>query len=331
MRVLFLNHPEADYGEYFLYNGLCEVLGAENVWDVPYKRSYHGEVHHYAGYQSHDESAPVAALSGRGPAGVTAPFEFAKTRPGVERSGGEVLDACRTNAFDLVVVGSPRVEAVRQLKRLRPELHTDRIVMHDGEDYPDVWGQYAHMGVRLYLKRELLPGHGQLTAMRVKPFPFSCPIEGLSCDKTLDVLCAVGDSNPVRAAAKATVQAVAGANVLCGHWGWSRYIELIALSKIAVAPRGFGQDTVRRWEIPAFDTLLMCERLDLVEDRPLRDGEHCVYYSGMDDLRDKLIGWLARDEDRQRVAAAGRAFVTEHHTNRARAQRMLDWIREVYG
>lgn len=323
MKVLFLNHPEADYGEYFLYNGLCDILGAENVWDFPYKKSYHGEVHVY--------DRPWAG----GASGCTAPFEFANARQSNVRTEQDVLDALRSDSFDLIVVGSPRYEAARNLRRLHPEMRTPRIVLHDGEDYGDVdyFGLTKECQIRLVLKRELAPGAFGPRGVEVRPFPFSCPIHGDQDQvaKEVDVLCAVGDSNPVRGAAKAVVASLPSSKVLCGHWGWSRYIELIAQSKIAVAPHGHGQDTVRRWEIPAFDTLLVCERLILVEKNPLRDGEHCVYYSGADDLRDKLTWWLQHDAERERIAQAGQAFVHEHHTNAARARQMLEWVREVYG
>lgn len=337
MKVLFLTHPEADFGEYFLWNGLCEVLGDENVVDVPFKRSYHGEVHNYSGYPTGyvlGSNDSTWGLAGNGSRGCTAPFEYARSRPGTEHSREAVLDLLRSNQFDLVVCGSQRYEALRHLEMLRPEMKHDRLVIHDADDFADVdfYGAAKRFGARLYLKRELLNEWASRPwSFALKPFPFSsCATVSTNCDKTLDVLCAVGATNPVRAIAKEIVSSL-NARVEVGYWGWSRYLELIALSKIAVAPRGFGQDTARRWEIPQFDTLLMCEKLDLIEDRPLRHGEHCVYYSGADDLRDKLKHWVINDEERQRVARAGQAFVHENHTNAARARRLLEWVREVYG
>lgn len=320
MKVLFLTHPEADYGEYFLYNGLCEALGVENIIDYPYKRSYHGEVHTYP--------RPWEG----GATGCTAPFEFAKVRATREYSFQEVRDLCRSNTFDFVVVGSPRYGAVQAAKNLKSDFRTKKIVMHDGEDYTDIREDLSRpIGVNLYLKRELLTRTERTkNGARLRPFPFSCPLTvDQNCDKSLDVLCAVGDSHPVRGVAKQVVANLPNLRVLAGHWGWSRYIELIAVSRTAVAPRGHGWDTVRRWEIPAFDTLLLCERLQIVEDNPLHDGEHCVYYSGPDELQKKLLWWLERPDDLRRVALAGQKFVREHHTNVARARRLIEWVKEI--
>lgn len=332
MRVLFLTHPEADYGEYFLYNGLCQLLGPESVWDVPYKKSYHGQVHTYAGYDSADHRSNDWGLCGRGPMGVTAPFEWAVARNVSEHSREEVLDACRSNAFDFVVVGSPRHEPTRFLRLLKPELKTDRIVLHDGEDHSSFATQFVQQhGIRLYLKREWY-GQAAPNGVAVRPMPFSSALHiSDSIDKTVDVLCAVGETNPARGVAKEVVRSLPNANVLCGHWGWTRYIELIYASRMAVAPRGFGQDTVRRWEVPAFDTLLVCQRLDIREENPLEHGKHCAYYSTAEELREQLEFYVRNVEEARKVALAGQDFVRQHHTNAARAGQAIAWAKEVYG
>ena len=319
MTVLFLNHPEADYGEYFLYNGLCELVGAENVWDFPYKKSYHGEFHTYDRPWCSDGK------------GCTAPFEFVVSRDVPERTMKDVIEALASRMISLVVLGSPRPTVRDYLRLLTPAIDVP-IVLHDGEDYEDIdfFKLTAEYQIKLVLKREFVLGKPIPSGVFVRPFPFSCARPQVSADKTVDVLLAVGESHPARAAAREVVERIS-ARVLCGHWGWTRYAELIAQSKIAVAPRGHGHDTVRRWDIPAFNTLLMCERTNLIEDNPLRDGEHCVYYSGPDELRDKLAWWVEHDAERERVARAGQDFVRQHHTNAARARRMLEWAKEVYG
>lgn len=301
---------------------MCDLLGEENVWDFPHKRSYHyNEIHHY--------NRPWVG----GAPGMTAPFEFAKLRTVPEHSEQEILDTLRSDGFDFVIVGSSRWEPMKNVRAMRGEIRTPKIVLHDGEDFADIdfYGLARSCNIRLYLKRELLQGCGHPSGFVVKSFPMSCSLMPKKIPKEIDLLCAVGETHASRNAAKDVVATIPETRAIYGYWPWTKYIELTSQSRIAVAPRGHGQDTLRRWEIPAFDTLLFCERLNLHEENPLRDGEHCVYYDNSADLKNKLVHWLSHEEDRQRVAEAGQAFVQQHHTTRARAQRVVDWIREVYG
>jgi hypothetical protein len=170
----------------------------------------------------------------------------------------------------------------------------------------------------------------------VKPFPFSTPLFGSLdrplCPKEIDVLCAVRGTHPVREAVHRAVAPMGGsARVDFEVRPWGEYVDAIRRSRIAIAPRGHGLDTIRRWEIPTFDTLLLAERVPLVEEEPLLDGVHCAYYRDADELPGLLRWWLDHEEERARVAAAGMRFVRERHTNVARARRALEWVEEVYG
>jgi spore maturation protein CgeB len=67
----------------------------------------------------------------------------------------------------------------------------------------------------------------------------------------------------------------------------------------------------------------------IVDDRPgihewFREDEHLVIYRSMDDLREKVRYYLAHPEARQRIAAAARQHVLEHHTYEQRLDRLED-------
>lgn len=55
-------------------------------------------------------------------------------------------------------------------------------------------------------------------------------------------------------------------------------------------------------------------------------GEHLVIYTDPDDLREKVAHYLAHDDARARIAAAGRAHALAHHTYRQRMARLLELI-----
>lgn len=56
-----------------------------------------------------------------------------------------------------------------------------------------------------------------------------------------------------------------------------------------------------------------------------KDGEHLIYWSGLDDLEAKLAYWLdpARDDQRRMIAMQGQAFTLKHHSFEARVQELF--------
>ena len=43
MRILFYTYSRVDYGADLLYDGLCRILGSENVVEQPIKPTLHGQ------------------------------------------------------------------------------------------------------------------------------------------------------------------------------------------------------------------------------------------------------------------------------------------------
>lgn len=57
-----------------------------------------------------------------------------------------------------------------------------------------------------------------------------------------------------------------------------------------------------------------------------RHGEHLAWYRDEDDALDQIEYWLARDDERARVAAGGHAEVMEHHRYFHRVARIVHWL-----
>lgn len=58
-------------------------------------------------------------------------------------------------------------------------------------------------------------------------------------------------------------------------------------------------------------------------DRMLHDGEHCAWYTDLDDCLAKIRDYLARPADRDRIRRQGEAFVRQNHTYDQRIQNLL--------
>lgn len=72
----------------------------------------------------------------------------------------------------------------------------------------------------------------------------------------------------------------------------------------------------------------------VVDDRPgirdwFTDGEHLVIYRDLDHLRELVAYYLAHDDERARIAAAGRAHVHAHHTYDHRMARLVMLVEEL--
>lgn len=351
MKILFLNHPEADYGGAFLYTGLCEIAGAENVYDYPTKYSYHGVAHRY--------STPSIEN------GFTTPFPWMKAYPFAwsadeQADATKQVDAVRrmlaAKEFDLIIVESCRVIAMSSFMRFENEIRLSGapVVLHDGEDGQHLCGsQIKQVRPALHLKRELSASNpASMHGFAIKPFPFSFPVT----DKTLgmmpqclpelaqtewDVAFMCGSTFEIRERITRLLleeDVRRDLNVLLGSdnpskFGdarvenlapWDQYMIKLTHSRSGISARGYGYDTCRMWEV-AISTLLITERLDLQIPDPYVNDVHCLIFSSMDELR-KHLSDLAdpeQDERFERLRMACLDHTMNHHTSTHRAASVL--------
>lgn len=329
MKVLYLDHPEADFLAATLYLGLCQELGSENVVDHPIKKSYHGECHSYPSCYDRDFTSPFGSSSGG--VGCTGPFDWFPAQPGREYTHAEVCDGIST--FDLVVLASPRRNNAAALDDIIATVGRESLpplVLVDGEDYSDIRVDLIErFQPKIYFKRELLWPIPTQQICRFVPFPFASPIGPQSPkEKEIDVLFVGGGTWPGRAEACAALQAALGSRFVGGtdvRYDHERYVDAISRSKIAVSVRGHGYDTLRFWEIPSCaDTLLVADRTPQAKLYPFADGEHALYFSSPQELVTVVQQALSDDQLRTRIARAGNEHLRSHHTARARAQQLLE-------
>lgn len=349
LRILYLSHPESDYGGAFLYNGLCEVVGAHNVIDFPEKKSYHGIVHRYA--------LPDI------PNGMTGPLAwFPDGTPSVwpgdsthEDHKAEVLRALRNDEYAFVVIESPRWVALKTYNELIgecPKMGQLPTVLHDGEDFYNMGKAVRDIKPDIYLKREVHKDRNPIERVlmdsllqTVMAFPFSCP--SAAVDRALseattqessydyDVALLFGATSPIRHTLFYEFRKVQDMHVYSALSGdnsiesmtlrsWADYIRLMSRSRVAVSAMGYGIDTCRYWEVAAV-TALLCDDVDLCIPHPFSHNETCLMYRSSSDAVN-VARHAVKDGTYQAIAERGRRHLRTYHTNRARAEYLLDYM-----
>lgn len=319
MKTLWLCHPEQDYGEFFLWDGISRIIGEENVITYPWKKSYFGLV---------DDQY----ILDDGKIGKTGPCPYMKKRY-VEPWSEDKIQAS-INEFSLWVLASPRTYAVNGLRKFLPLKKPEiPLVFCEHEDSLHIRHDIINEFKPNYVfKRELMENLD-----RIYPLPFSSVCWDFQDDikeKTVDVFCAFGLTHRIRKNIRDLLQTderlkkynvVARCND-CGDamFGYKNYLETMASAKINIVARGHGVDTVRRWEAPTFSGLVLADKLSLIVPNDYEENKSIVYYKNdLSDLIDKIIYYLEHDEERKKIGEEGRRHTFEYHTSIRRAEYFL--------
>jgi len=332
MKILCLVDNQADFGAYFLLNGLCELLGEENVVIYPPKLSYLGLTDKY--YTLDD-----------GKRGNTVPGEYIKSRNLPIITAEEICDDI--NSFDIVILSSPRTYAVRALKFFKKYVGFNpktKLVFTDHEDSLSVRDDVIEMfKPDIIFKRELTR-----RVEGIYPLPFSSCVPYLGRDfndqdKKLNIFGSFGYTSGLR---RDVVQFLSSEYGQEGNYialdcpkdnesglypskiPYFHYLENIAQSKIALSIRGHGIDTVRFWEVPSFETLMIADNTPLVIPNNFEDEKHCIYFDDLKDLKEKIDYYLEHDDERIEIAKAGKRHLENFHNNKKRAEYFIDIVKK---
>ena len=338
MKILYLDHVEADYLSAIVYMGLCQELSTDNVVDWPWKATFHG--------QNYEGPIPYDPPNNHG---VTAPFPWMEPQAGRSWSDDEVC--ARIHEFDLVVLASPRAYNVAALARLidrvgRAALRN--LVLVDGEDYTTVrWDLVDQFRPSVVFKLSTVAEpyevyHEQKARLspttKVVAFPLASPFVGIQpVEKTLDVAF-LGGSNwrtvrqegvPASPVAKAALESRLArefSSFIGGTLPHAEYMATLNRAKVAICVGGSGIEPMRTYEILACPgTLLVRERISVLSPFPFIDGLNHAAFDGAshDDVVRVVRSYLEREPARARLAAAGNDFLRAHFTPRARARQLL--------
>ena len=321
MKILYLEHYEQDFLSYFIFDGLCKILGDENVVVYPFKKSFFGQV---------DNDYILDHSGGKG---LTGPGAYMIARESNSWSLQNILD--RWSEFFLVVLASPRTYAIKALREIKSKLGSNfkkALALNDGEDSivlrKDLIEEFKPDFV---FKREL-----NENIIGINPLPFASVALDFVKDqdeKPLDVFCSFGNTWPIRKRIRDLLHAderLAKYNTIirCDSddnlIGYEQYLKFMAISKINIVARGHGMITVRQFESSSYSGLVLSDKIPVVIPNNWIDKEEIVYYKDdLSDLVEKIIYFLNHDDERRTMGRKGAEKTKRFHTARARASYFL--------
>lgn len=308
-RVLVLLSPSYDPAMDVLFEGLCGVLGPENVVEYPWKPLLHGE---------------------RAAEADNYPTTF--RQPGSPRDLDWVCTRLAEGFFDLVLYGDMLKSIPREaMARIVAAAGDTPLFIVDGwDDASDNQRMMlehlgiAHERIGAYFKREMIAGVDY--GPKAIPLPLSYPLcrvpDPVPARRTQALFWAGNRFYGLRRLYLEHLEAMTGL-AFDTKYTQEDYARALDTSLIGISLRGFGFDTVRYWEVPAHGGALLAERTPLVIPHDFVDGETALFFDDLPGFTDRLAWCLDHLEAVARIAAAGHRHFLRYHTGEARARQLL--------
>ncbi len=110
--------------------------------------------------------------------------------------------------------------------------------------------------------------------------------------------------------------------------GRDAYLKVLQSSKAGLSTRGIGYDTYRYWEIPCYGTALLSQRTPQVIPNNFVDGDSAMYFSGKEELNQKVKRYIAKSDEWREIARNGQRQFFRYHTPEKRAEYILKLVKE---
>ena len=305
--ISFVNYP--NYGLDIIYDGLCQLLGHENIFDYPYKSTLHG------GDSNRCGNYPCF-------------FNYSKTTT-IDKD--KCLSLISKQYFDFVVYCYHPENMQNDIFDKCLQTNTPIIAL-DQEDVYDIDFKFIEKyNVKLYFKREML--NTIQYPDNIKPLTFSYPMNLFPedtikyGDREIDNFWA-GKLYYTRTIILKELEKRKLITICKNNLDKDTYSKHLQNSKMGINLFGWGFDTVRYYEIPANGCLMFSERhpLDIRNDYT---DDMVVYFSSIPELLDK-IQMLKKDESKcANMAKLANEHCKKYHNNVARTKQMLHEINKV--
>lgn len=310
-RILMVIHPASDFGTDTLYDGLCDLLGDENVVEYPWKPTLHGKcVEKTMGYPCFFE------------------------RGGEDIGIDAVTHQLREGQFDAVLfsdtLGSLPADTVAQLAHAGRSTPWYLLDMWDqpGNYREDIAARLPGIPFQAYFKREKITGCDYGPNAHALPFAYAQRYAATPSWENRTGLFWAG--KPACGARRLMLEHLSRHFQLNlgASYSQDEYRRRLQTSLIGLCLFGNGFDTVRYWELPAHGVMLLAERPPIEIPHNFTDGQTAVFFNDLADLHQKLTHFLDHPHEALAIAQAGHAHYLNHHTATARAQYLLNHLKK---
>ena len=316
MKILLCTGKLVDYGLDALYDGLCRVLGSENVLEYPHKPSLHGEKDVYFRW-------------------YPALFDYPITKTDEEK-----VEMLKNNEFDAILVGCISSGDFRRQQKasykpnpllndffelIREKSKTIPTYIVDTDDLSDINETLMkQLNYKLYFKREYSKNKTYPSSVVPLSFAYSEKYipKNINNVRRNNVLW-LGKSIESREKYLDFYSKLKDVKIN-NYFRQDDYRKHLLWYTIGLSLRGRGDDTVRYYEVSAHGMLLLSEKINIVIENDFKDGETAVFFDSVEELKEKLDYCLANPEYANKIAKAGREWLLKYHTTTARAQEMLE-------
>jgi len=312
MKILLCTHFNIDYGLDTLYDGLCRVLGHENIFEYLTKSTLHGSV------EKKYEHFPMY-------------FDYP-----INTTDDKKFAMLKNNEFDVILVNSriKRDKFFDIIVEKSKEIPTFIIDMRDFNDIKT--DLFKELNAKLYFKREYYKD--RIHDSRVVPLSFSYSekyVPAINVDKPNFMFWA-GRGYSKRYRYLDVVEEMVDLPSIIYRtkkrkiiYNQKEYSQKLLSSKVALNFKGYGWDNLRYYEIPAHGTLLFSRVLPLKVENAFTDGYNAVFFHNIEEMKEKLAFLIDNPDYVDKLRIRGYEHFIKYHTTAKRAEQMLDKIRGI--
>ena len=326
-KILYINRPNFDYIQDFIYIGLIEILGKKNVIEYPWNFKYHFNHRPY-------------------------PKNIGLVKGNFLNSYFRKIDF---DDIDAVIVASCHPFNMQKYLEIMDKIdkNTPRIFL-DGGDFPEIAGDLSRLGGEdiykeiiskhkfdLIFKREYLID--KIYDDNVFSLPLCFDLNNLPSKKETnfkyDVAFWAVETDPIRTKALEMLEdkfdcksnGTMKSQVMSKYKRKGTfYLEELQSCKIGLNFRGGGWDTLRYWELSALGCFMISQRPQIEIENNFIDKEEIVYCKDdLSDLIELCKYYLEHEDERKRIGLNAKKKLEKYHTHIARTQFILDKIKQL--